>query len=110
MWCSQPCQLGGTRGGLRDPVIDHPAPLEAERRIDLAALGPVIAVAELVLADEFAVEPRPQLGAESLAVPPSEHPQQEVLHRPIALLVNGQGGVDAIRAVPVQASAPGGPE
>src|SRR4051794_39202846 len=37
-------------------VVDHPAPLKPERRIDLAALGAVVAVAELVLAYELAVK------------------------------------------------------
>ena len=38
--------------GFSIAVVDHPAPLEAERRIDLAALGPVVAVALLVFADD----------------------------------------------------------
>src|SRR5208282_4517383 len=46
-------------GSLRDPVVNHPASLDGEHRIDSAALRPVIAVAEFVLADELAVEPRP---------------------------------------------------
>src|SRR6185295_7108500 len=47
--------------GLGIAVVDHPAPLEVQHRIDLAAFGTVIAVAELILADEFAVQPRPEL-------------------------------------------------
>src|SRR6185436_20892406 len=61
-------------------AVDHPAPLEAERRIDLAALGAVIDVAEFVLADALAIERGPQLRAERLAVPPSEKAQEEGLH------------------------------
>ena len=68
-------------GGLREPVIDHPAALESEGRIDLAAARAVIAIAEFVVADELAVESRPHLGSEGLAVPPGEKAQQESLHR-----------------------------
>src|ERR1700736_67836 len=50
-------------------VVDDPAPLEAERRIDLAALGAIIGVALLVPADQFAEPPRPQLRAKGLAAP-----------------------------------------
>src|SRR5262249_37950608 len=57
-----------------------PAPLEAERRIDLAALGAIIGVALLVLADPFAKPPRPQLRAEGLAVPPGEEFEPKLLH------------------------------
>src|SRR5947209_11683514 len=60
-------------------AVDHPAALEAKRRIDLAALGAVIAVAELVLADELAIERGPHLRAEGLAVPPREAAQKECL-------------------------------
>src|SRR5882762_6798128 len=62
-------------------VIDHPAPLEAERRIDLAALGAEIAVALLVLAHKFAEPPGPQLRAKGLAVPPCEKLEQKLFHR-----------------------------
>src|SRR5207237_3022023 len=63
-------------------VIDHPAPLEAERRIDRAALGAEIAVALLVGAHQFTEPPGPQLGAEGLAVPPCEELEQKQFHRP----------------------------
>src|SRR5262245_12140392 len=53
-------------GGLGEAVIDHPATLESERRIDLAAARAVIAIAELVGADELAIELRPHLGSERL--------------------------------------------
>src|SRR5258708_4848364 len=52
------------RRGLSIAVVDHPAALEAERRIDLAALGAEIAVAELVFPDELAIEAGPHLRAE----------------------------------------------
>src|SRR5580698_961957 len=58
--------------GLGKSIIHHPAPLEAERGIDLAADGAVIAIALLVLADQLAEPPGPQLGPEGLAVPPGE--------------------------------------
>jgi len=48
--------------------IDNPAPIKAEGRIDFAATSAVIAVAELVLADEFAVERGPDLRAEGLGI------------------------------------------
>src|SRR6266852_9842800 len=63
-------------------VIDHPAPLEVERGIDLAASGPIIAVALFVLADQLAEPPGPQLGAKGLAVPPSEELEKELFHPP----------------------------
>src|SRR5262249_19556448 len=68
-------------GGLGEPVIDHPPALESENRIDLAATGAVIAIAKLVRADELAVEFRPHLRPEGLAVPPGEKAQQKSLHR-----------------------------
>src|SRR5665213_3395189 len=69
------------RGRFRDTIVDYPAPFKAKRRIDFATLGPVIAIAEFVLADKRTIEPRPPLRAESLAVPPGEHTQQENFHR-----------------------------
>src|SRR6185503_4901527 len=63
--------------GFRLIVVDHPAALEAERRIDLAALGAVVAVAEFILADELAVKRGPHLRAERLAVPPGEEAREE---------------------------------
>src|SRR5262249_20399753 len=68
-------------GGLDEPIVDHPPALETENRIDLAATGAVIAIAELVRADELAVEFRPHLRSEGLAVPPGEKAQQKSLHR-----------------------------
>src|SRR5437667_3576681 len=65
--------------GLRIAVVDHPAALEPERRVDLAAAGSVIAIAELVGPDRFAIGPGPQLGPERGAVPPGEEAQQEGL-------------------------------
>src|SRR6185503_17586398 len=68
---------GPDRRGLRVAVVDDPAPLEAERRVDLAALGPVVAVAELVLADELTVAVRPPLRTEGLVIPPGEEPGEK---------------------------------
>src|SRR5690348_2797238 len=65
------------RRGLCIPVVDDPAPLEAERLVDLAALGAVVAVAELVLADELAVAMGPELRPEGLVVPPGEEPGEK---------------------------------
>src|SRR5205085_6303917 len=45
--------------GLGIAIVDHPAALETEGLVDLAAAGAVIAVAVLILADELAIEPRP---------------------------------------------------
>src|SRR6202051_3883602 len=67
-------------GGLGVAVIDHPAPLEAERRIDLAPLGAEIAIALLVLADQFAEPPCPQLGAEGLTIPPRKEFEKKLFH------------------------------
>jgi cyclohexyl-isocyanide hydratase len=39
---------GGHRGRLGIAIVQHPSPLEAERRVDLAALGADIAVADFV--------------------------------------------------------------
>src|SRR3954453_19477314 len=61
-------------------VIDDPAPIEAERRVDLAALGAVVGIALPVLADQFAEPPGPQLRAKGLAAPPCEKFQQKQLH------------------------------
>ena len=67
-------------GRLGIAVIDHPAPLEAERRVDLAALGAIVGVALLVVTDQFAEPPRPQLCAKGLAAPPCKKFQQKQLH------------------------------
>jgi hypothetical protein len=78
----QPAVPGGWHHrGLGVAVIDHPAPLKAERRVDCAAAGPIVTIAKLVLADGLAIEPRPQLRAERLTVLPSEEFQQKLFHR-----------------------------
>src|SRR5262249_35909117 len=82
---------------FRVTVVDHPTSLEMERRIDLAAAGAVIAIAELVGADELAIRPGPKLGAEGGRIPPGEEPQQKGLHRP--LLPPGPRRVQAARCV-----------
>src|SRR4051794_9980599 len=71
---------------LGKPIIDHPAPLEAERRVDLSAAGAVVAVALLVLADQLAVPAGPELGAKGLAIPPGEELEKELFHAARALL------------------------
>src|SRR5688572_1416961 len=66
---------------LGKAVVDDPAPLEAERWVDLAALGSEVAVARLVLAHELAITPGPELRAERLAVPPGEKAREEIFDR-----------------------------
>src|SRR5262245_9634307 len=86
----QPAVPGRRHGrGLGDAVVDHPPPLEFQRWIDLATFGPVVAIAELVLADELAIEPGPQLGAEGLAVPPGEEAQEKRFHRGVVCVRAG---------------------
>src|SRR5262245_34107942 len=78
----QPAVPGRRHGrGFGETVVDHPSPLAPQRRIDLAAPGAVVAVAELVLADELAVERGPQQRAERRTVPPGEKTQKKRLHR-----------------------------
>src|ERR1043166_9380559 len=67
--------------GFRGAVVDHPAPFEAETLVDLATLGPEVAVAEFVIAHVLAVEPGPELGPERLALPPSEEAGEKRFHR-----------------------------
>src|SRR6476620_7350335 len=76
--------------GFDGAIVDHPAPLEPERRIDLATLGAVVAVAELVLANELAVKGGRQQRAEGRPVPPGEEAQEKRFHQ----LANGspEGG------------------
>src|SRR6185437_5643081 len=77
-----PAVPGGRDGrGFGVAIINHPAPLEAKCRVDLAAAGAKIAIAEFVLADAFAIHPGPELGAEGLRIPPGEQPKQETFHR-----------------------------
>src|SRR5258708_8958583 len=66
---------------VRGAAVNDPAPLEAESRIDLAAPRAVVAIAELVLADELAVERGPQQRAEGRPVPPGKEAQKEGFHR-----------------------------
>src|SRR5262245_35763438 len=67
-------------GGLRQTFVDHPAPLEAERRIDSASFRAVVAIAVLVLAHKFAVARGPHQRVEGRAIPPGEKTKQEFLH------------------------------
>src|SRR5438034_8462101 len=66
--------------GCRGAVVNDPASLKAERRIDLAAPRAVIAVAELVLAHELAVERGPQQRAEGRPIPPGKEAQEKHFH------------------------------
>src|SRR5262249_36193558 len=61
------------------------AAFEAERLVDLAAAGPIVPVSELILADEFAIHPGPELRPEGLRIPPGEQFEQETFHRRRAL-------------------------
>src|SRR6266567_7489718 len=65
---------------LRGAAVNHPASLESEPRIDLAAPRAVIAVAELVLAHELAVERGPQQRAEGRPIPPGKEAQEKHFH------------------------------
>src|SRR5579871_3213954 len=65
---------------LGKTVVDHPAPLKAQRGIDRTALGAVVAVSLFILADQLAVQPCPELGAKRLAVPPGEYLEEEMFH------------------------------
>src|SRR5688572_1548082 len=60
-------------------VIDDPAPPRPDGRIDERTLGLVVAVAELVLADEAAAPPGVDMGAPGGAVPPGEGSDEEFL-------------------------------
>src|SRR5262245_23435548 len=56
--------------GFGEAVVDHPSPLAPQRRIGLPAPGAVVAIADLVRADELAIERSPQQRAERRSVPP----------------------------------------
>src|SRR5271165_5142097 len=90
---------------LGKAVVDHPAPLEMQRGIDLAAAAPVVAVALLVLADQLAEPIGPELGAEGLAIPPGEEFEQELFHAGCRLLILDPESPDATGA----ANCPVGP-
>src|SRR5262249_56155205 len=72
---------GGDGGRLGGAAVDHPAPLVTERWIDLAAPSAVIAIAELVLTHELAVERGPHQRAKGRPVPPGEEAQKKRFHR-----------------------------
>src|SRR4029453_1146320 len=77
-------QPAGPRGrrawGFRVAVVYHPAALEPECGVNLAAAGTIIAVAEFIFADIFAIHPGPELGPECLRIPPGEELEQESFH------------------------------
>jgi hypothetical protein len=78
----QPAVPAGRDGrGLDRAVIDHPAALDAERLVFHAALGAVVDIAELVLADLLAEAPGVEPRADGLAVPPGEDLEQGLGHR-----------------------------
>src|SRR5258707_3519255 len=66
--------------GLSQTFVDHPAPLEAERRIDSTSLRPVVAIAVFVFAHELAVARGPHQRIEGRAIPPRKKAEQEFLH------------------------------
>ena len=67
--------------GFRDAVVDDPAPVKAERRIDRPAFGSIVGVAELVMANEFAVPAGVEERVERRPVPPGEVPEKELFDR-----------------------------
>src|SRR5690349_20085986 len=64
-------------GRLRVAIINDPTPFHEKRPVDLAAAGPVIAIPEFIFADKLPVEPRPQLRAERVPVPPGKDQLEE---------------------------------
>ena len=79
--------------GFRVTVVDHPAALETERLVDRPAPGAIIAIAEFVLTDRFAIHPGPELGPECLRIPPGEQLEQEIFHLPPRLETIGTRGL-----------------
>src|SRR5262245_40612210 len=79
--------------GFRVAVVDHPTTLETERLVDLPAARAIIAIAELVLADRFAIHRGPELGPECLRIPPGEQLKQEIIHLPPRLKTIGTRGL-----------------
>src|SRR5262249_18629144 len=78
----QPAMPGGRHDrSFGGAVVDHPAPLVTERWIDLAAPGAVIAIAELVLAHELAIERGPHQRAEAPPDPAGKEGQKNLLQR-----------------------------
>src|SRR5262249_50248799 len=67
-------------GGLRQTFVDHPPPLEAERRVDSASFRAGVTIAVLVLDHKFAVSPGPHQRTEGRAIPRGKKTKQEFLH------------------------------
>src|SRR5262245_64468708 len=67
-------------GGFCVAIVDHPAPFETERGVNLAAATAIIPIAKFVFADELAIHPGPELGPECLRIPPGEEFEQEIFH------------------------------
>src|SRR6516225_12492265 len=70
-------------------VEDHPAAFESKAWVDFTAAGAVVAIAEFVFTDEFAIQPGPHLGAEGLAIPPGEETQKKGFHQPDSAMSQG---------------------
>src|SRR5690348_14638179 len=96
---SMPGRRHGRRLGIAS--VDHPAPLDMQRRINLTTARSVVAVAEFVFADGLAIHPGPELGAEGLRIPPGEDLEQETFHR--AHIAFRRGWRSAISAGPCPA-------
>src|SRR5215470_1806079 len=71
-------------------VENHPAAFESQAWVNFTATGAVVAIAEFVFADEFAIQPGPHLGAEGLAIPPGEETQKKGFHQPDSAMSQGR--------------------
>src|SRR5690349_7491351 len=71
---------------LSDRLVDHPTPPPG--------LIVVVAVAEQVLADELAVAPRIDAGADGRAVPPGQKPNDELDHAAMSVTQPMDSGPD----------------
>ena len=87
---------GRRRRAFALAAIDHPAPLEAERRVDLAADRAVIGVAELVVAHDLAEAAGPEAGVHGRAGPPGREAEESRLERD-AVFGRGRIGQRAAR-------------
>src|SRR5215472_5945197 len=80
-----PAMPGRSDGrGLRQSLVDHPASLESERRIDSAFLSAVVAIAVLVFTDKLAMTCTPHQRVECRTIPPRKESEQKFLRRHVS--------------------------